>query len=104
MATTTKVWSGARLKQLRLRKGWSQEEFARAADTSVTNISRYERDRVKPGANMVARLAHALGTEEGELYEDAASDDDEEAASMGSHLFDRAIAAAVQRALKAAGK
>jgi len=64
-----KTWSGSRLRALRVDKGWSQDELARAAITSQRNIVRWERNHNTPGANMVAALAHALGVEQGEFYE-----------------------------------
>lgn len=85
--TATKTWSGDRLKRFRLRKGWSQDELARAVPTSVTNVSRYERNKNKPGANMVARLAHALEIDEGELFSNGSEPDEEDESELAAQLL-----------------
>lgn len=54
------TWNGSELREARLRRGWSQEDLARAAGLSVSNVSRWERDLHVPGGRMVQRLAGAL--------------------------------------------
>lgn len=86
---TTRQWDGALLKQARLRKGWSQDELAREARTSVTNISRWERNRNIPSGNFLPVLAHVLGTDEGSFFHvngSDPSDDPEEADLLGALL------------------
>lgn len=75
----TLMWSGARLKMARLKKDWSQDDLARAVQTGVRNIGRYERNKHTPNARMTQTLAAALGVETDEFFEDASGDDDEEA-------------------------
>jgi transcriptional regulator with XRE-family HTH domain len=72
------VWNGAQLKAARLRRGWSQDELARETRTSVTNISRWERNRNTPSANMIPVLASALEAEEGSFFQSNGSDPDED--------------------------
>jgi len=51
-----------RLKDLRKRKGLSQNELAEAIGVHFTQISRYERGETKPNAEAMTKLAHALDT------------------------------------------
>lgn len=64
-----KTWSGALLREQRVNKGWSQDELAWAVRTSQRNIARWEKNDNIPGANNVAALAHALGVDLGDFYE-----------------------------------
>lgn len=80
---TAKTWNGKRLRQLRLRKGWSQDQLARAATTSQRNIVRWEKANGlpgahTPGANSVGRLAAALEVDEGDFFSNGSSPDEEE--------------------------
>ena len=75
---TAKTWNGKRLRQLRLRKGWSQDQLARAATTSQRNIVRWEGNHNKPGSNSLGRLAAALEVDEGDFFSNGSSPDDEE--------------------------
>jgi len=54
---------------LRLRKGWSQAELARQAETSQPYIARLERGQVDPQVGTVRKLARALGVSVAELVE-----------------------------------
>lgn len=51
---------GKRLRDLRIRAGWSQAELASKLDTSSTMIGRYERGLMKPSFAVVQRLADVL--------------------------------------------
>jgi transcriptional regulator with XRE-family HTH domain len=61
--TMVTIWNGQNLQQARLRVGLTQEGLARAIETSVTNISRWERGRNGPSAPNVFALARILGVE-----------------------------------------
>jgi transcriptional regulator with XRE-family HTH domain len=53
---------GARLKRLRDRKGWSQQELARQCGVTQATISRLERGELQDIQVITARrMAHALG-------------------------------------------
>lgn len=54
---------------LRLRKGWSQAELARRAETSQPYIARLEHGQVDPQVSTVKKLAQALGVPVAELVE-----------------------------------
>lgn len=47
--------------QLRLRKGWSQAELAKRAETSQPYIARLELGKVDPQVSTVRKIARALG-------------------------------------------
>jgi transcriptional regulator with XRE-family HTH domain len=49
-----------RLKQLRTKKGISQNQLARDIGVHVTNISRYERGENRPTSDVLSKLANAL--------------------------------------------
>lgn len=49
------------IAQLRLKKGWSQAQLARHAQTSQPYIARLEQGRVDPQMSTAQRLAKALG-------------------------------------------
>ena len=48
---------------LRLKRGWTQEELAERAGTKQANISRLENARLNPSVDMLQRVADALGVE-----------------------------------------
>lgn len=58
---------------LRLRKGWSQAELARRAETSQPYIARLERGQVDPQISTVRKLARALDVPVGTLVDAIAS-------------------------------
>jgi len=84
-------WNGNRLVQARLHNGLTQDGLARAAGTSVTNISRWERGKNRPGAAMVLALALILSVEPESLFqaddEVEAEKDDDEADSLSIDRF-----------------
>lgn len=55
------------LRAARARLDMSQDVLAMAAGIDIDSISRYERAKVKPGADALAKLAKALGTTPNEL-------------------------------------
>lgn len=55
------------MKNLRLAKGWSQEELAERMGTDRTYISDLERSLRNPSLKILARLANTLGTTIGDL-------------------------------------
>jgi len=62
---------GAKIKELRVSKGLSQEELAQAAHMSNTYLSMIESEQRKPGDSIVERLAQVLGVSTTILYEAA---------------------------------
>lgn len=51
-----------RLKELRKRKGISQNDLANLIQVHFTQVSRYERGETKPNAEAMTKLAKALDT------------------------------------------
>lgn len=51
-----------RVRQARLKKGWTQEQLAEALDVASETVSRYESGRVPLSLTMLDRVADALDT------------------------------------------
>jgi transcriptional regulator with XRE-family HTH domain len=60
---------GARLRELRLERGLTQEALAEAADVHPTFISNVERGYSAPTLYTLLGLARALGVRPGELVD-----------------------------------
>lgn len=55
------AWDGARLRELRLLRGYTQDELAEQAEIANSeNISRWEKNKARPGFEDVVKLADAL--------------------------------------------
>ena len=53
---------GENIKKLRIKQGLSQDDLARKAELKYSTLAKIEGDFVKkPGVQMVAKLAKALG-------------------------------------------
>lgn len=55
-----------RIKELRLRNGWTQSRLAALTGLHVTHISHFEHGR-EPSTKNLMRLARALGTDPNDL-------------------------------------
>jgi transcriptional regulator with XRE-family HTH domain len=75
-------FSPGRMRKARLRRGWSQSEFARQLNTAEQNVGRWERGANKPGADAVAAMARATGHDIEFFYVDGDAEDDEEEAAL----------------------
>jgi transcriptional regulator with XRE-family HTH domain len=53
-------WSGAILKSLRERRGWTQKELARRVGVASNTITRLEIGNRRPSLALVERLARAF--------------------------------------------
>jgi len=63
---------GARVRQLRAIRGWTQEELADASGLAQTTVSAIESGRVsRTSADNIERLARAFGVTRRSLYEAA---------------------------------
>ncbi len=58
---------GKKISMLRKEKGWSQTELAKKHNTSVSVISRYERDEMTPSIEAAKKLADLLNSTVGYL-------------------------------------
>ncbi|MBI4672926.1 MAG: helix-turn-helix transcriptional regulator [Chloroflexi bacterium] len=61
---------GARIRALRLERGWSQEELAERADLDRTYISGIERGLRNVALRNIEQLANAFGISLEELFQD----------------------------------
>jgi len=60
---------GLRIKELRKRRGLSQDDVAEKADTSPNYLSRMERGTENPTLDMLIKISHALAVDLGELLD-----------------------------------
>ena len=67
--------NGARLAQLRLAKGWSQQRLATEAGIHVMTVSAMEREAKEPLLNTVEAVARALGITVDDLLGEPAPED-----------------------------
>lgn len=58
---------GRKIALLRKEQGWSQTDLAKKLNTSVSVISRYERDEMTPSIGAAKKLSNLLGTTVGYL-------------------------------------
>jgi transcriptional regulator with XRE-family HTH domain len=56
-------WFGARLKELREQRGWSQKELASRAGLGQRSVSSWEQRAREPSWSNVVALAEALGVD-----------------------------------------
>jgi len=61
---------GERLKEERLRNGWSQKDLAGESKTNVDTISGIETGQHEPRPSTLRKLARALGIEVRDLFEE----------------------------------
>ena len=59
---------GARLRELRVGRGWSQEDFAHRAELDRTYVSGIERGRRNPTLEIIYLLAGTLGVPVANLF------------------------------------
>jgi transcriptional regulator with XRE-family HTH domain len=65
---------GNRVKEVRARKGISQDDLSRATDVHSTAIGRMERGSREPRLTTILKLAHGLDVKPGELIDDLDAD------------------------------
>jgi transcriptional regulator with XRE-family HTH domain len=75
---SVRVFDGKKLRAVRKAMRLSQSELGRRIGAHVTSISDWERGENSPSGRHVAGLARELGVTVGDLYGDAAAEDDEE--------------------------
>lgn len=83
MEATTRRFSGAALRGVRQKKGWTQAELARRAGVRERQIIRWENDQNEPRFEAVASLAEATGTTLDAFFESPIA---EEAAQQGGQF------------------
>lgn len=58
---------GERIRELRKKKNWTQQELADRLDMSLVNCGRMERDQIKPSIKRLEQIAQILGVDTYEL-------------------------------------
>ncbi|MGH9173154.1 MAG: helix-turn-helix domain-containing protein [Vicinamibacterales bacterium] len=58
---------GPRIRELRIERGMTLDELARAADISASHLSRLERGQTAPSFKVAAEIAHHIGVKPSEL-------------------------------------
>lgn len=61
------VYVGDTLKDLRIRKAWTQEQLAEKAGLGKNTVNRIEGNRTEPRMPTLSKLAKALGVDPAEL-------------------------------------
>jgi transcriptional regulator with XRE-family HTH domain len=93
---------GERLKEERLRNGWSQKDLAQESKTNVDTISGIETGQHEPRPSTLRKLAKALNVEVRDLFEEPALSGKAEAPSPGpSSIVNLALEAARRQAVLA---
>ena len=64
-----KLLIGMRIKELRKRRGLSQESLAEKADTSPNYVSRMERGTENPTLDMLIKISEALAVDLWEVFD-----------------------------------
>ncbi len=65
---TERRWSGATVKRLRNRRGWTQKELATRVRVARATIARIEIENRRPSLALLERLAHALKVPLADLF------------------------------------
>ena len=63
---------GRMVRELRLLRGWSQEQLAERANSSPKHVGRIERGQVNVGVDALAALARALAVNVADLFAESA--------------------------------
>jgi transcriptional regulator with XRE-family HTH domain len=66
---TVSIAFGQRLRELRVERGVSQDQFAHATGIHPTAIGRFERGDREPRLRSILRLAEGLGVQPGRLVD-----------------------------------
>ncbi len=91
---------GERLKEERLRNGWSQKDLAQESKTNVDTISGIETGQHEPRPSTLRKLAKALDIEVRDLFEESALSGKGEAPATRPLLLERALDAVRQDEMK----
>lgn len=88
MPTSMQIFS-KNLRDLREKRGWSQQELAERADVAMMTISKYERGVNWPREEFIAKLAKALGVRESRFWLDPDLIDPQIAMTVLQNFIDR---------------
>jgi transcriptional regulator with XRE-family HTH domain len=65
---TVRRWSGATVKRLRNKRGWTQEELATRLGCARNTIARIETGNRRPSLTLLQQLAGVLKVAVGDLF------------------------------------
>ncbi len=91
---------GVRLREERLRNGWSQRDLARESKINVDTISGIETGQHEPRPSTLTKLAGALSIEVRDLFEESALAGKAEAPEAGPQLGEERLPRSVQEQLR----
>lgn len=63
---------GRRVREERVRRGWTQEQLAERAETHLSFIGQLERGIKKPSLVTLKKIANSFGTKAGDLLDEGA--------------------------------
>ena len=66
--TRTRVLFGKRVRELRMKRKWSQEKLAEESGLHTTYLSGIERGRRNVGMENIVKVARALKVDVGQLF------------------------------------
>ena len=72
--TIPQKWIHMNLRNIRMKKGYTQDELAKICKLKQSRISRYEVGNREPGIETLKKLASALDVTVDELLEDETDD------------------------------
>ena len=98
---------GARIKELRERKGWSQAALARAAGITQSVVAKLESDPTR-GTRVLPEIARALGVDPGDIDSKYSprpklSPSEDKLSNRSADDWDRLIFVAVEEAFRLTG-
>lgn len=85
--------NGSKLRKIREELGYTQEDLAEALGVAVLQINRYENNKTKPNADMVAKVAQILSISSDYLL-DLSDDPTPSNLSTGLNTKERALISA----------
>lgn len=100
MQNGTRKFSGDKLRQARLRNGWSQAQLARHAGVHERQILRMEKEQHVPRVDMVAAVAFALSAPFDSFFDDEASRERGEAGADDEEDVMAALMTAIRRVVR----
>lgn len=93
MTEQTIKFSGAKIRQARHEKGWSQAELAYRAGVRERQVIRWENDQHEPRIDGITKIAAATGKDVGDFMADSngaasSSPEEDEAALLLRHAHE----------------
>jgi transcriptional regulator with XRE-family HTH domain len=81
---------GARIKHIRMKKGFTQDELSEEINISSKYLSSIERGKENPTLNTIIKLSEALGVDVDELFHHIEIEDPSKRKTLLMSLLDKA--------------